>query len=470
MAVGSPVRGGHCLCRCRDRASGAGYIVTPFPLSEANPVEHRADLPARADVVVIGGGVIGVTTALFLARAGVSVVLVEKGRIAAEQSSRNWGWIRVQGRDPAEIPIAQEAQRLWPALAREVDADIHLRQAGVLYLARDEAEMARYAAWLDLARPYGVTTRLLDRAALLRHLPGAQGSWPGAMWTPSDMRAEPFVSVPALARLAVAAGARIREGCAARALDIEAGKVAGVVTEAGRLRAPAVVLAGGAWSSLFLRRHGVRLPQLSVRATAMRTGPLPEVFAGGAVDHRLAFRRRADGGYTLAPEGHHDFYIGPDAFRALRAYIPQLRSDPWGTQFRLAAPRGFPDSWTVARRWSPDSASPFEAMRVLSPAPNMGMVAQTRAAFAETFPQIGPVQIESAWAGMIDTLPDQVPVVAHVAALPGLTLATGMSGHGFGIGPAFGRILADLVQGNAPGHDLARFRFARFSDGSRIEI
>ena len=83
----------------------------PFPISTANPPEHRAELPAEADVVVIGGGVIGVSAALFLARAGRRVVLCEKGRIAGEQSSRNWGWVRVQGRDPAEIPVAQEAQR-----------------------------------------------------------------------------------------------------------------------------------------------------------------------------------------------------------------------------------------------------------------------------------------------------------------------------------------------------------------------
>ena len=80
--------------------------MRPFPLSDSAPPEHTGPLPERTEVVVIGGGVIGVTTALFLARAGVPVLLLEKGRIAAEQSSRNWGWVRVQGRDPAEIPIA----------------------------------------------------------------------------------------------------------------------------------------------------------------------------------------------------------------------------------------------------------------------------------------------------------------------------------------------------------------------------
>ncbi|WP_434784445.1 NAD(P)/FAD-dependent oxidoreductase [Sinisalibacter aestuarii] len=441
----------------------------PFPISEANPPEHSGDLPDRADVAVIGGGVIGVTTALFLARAGLSVVVLEKGRIAGEQSSRNWGWIRVQGRDRGEIPIAQEAQRLWPELAAQVDTDIHLTQGGVAYLARDDAEMGRFADWVRQAEPFGVSTQILDADGVARLLPQAARRWPGGLWTPTDMRAEPFVTVPALARLAAKAGAVIREATAVRLLDVEAGRVTGVVTERGRVRADAVVLAGGAWSSLLLRRHGIAIPQLSVRATAMRTAALPDVFQGGAVDDRLAWRRRADGGYTLAPEGYHELYVGPDAVRAFFGYLPQLIKDPMGTALRPAAPRGFPDAWTTARRWTAGDVSPFEKMRVLNPAPNMDKVRATAAAMAATFPGLGPVEIESAWAGMIDTLPDLVPVVDHAAELPGLTIATGMCGHGFGIGPGFGRIIASMVQGKPAGHDMSRFRLARFFDGRKLE-
>lgn len=444
--------------------------MPPFPLSAANPAEHTGPLPAQTDVVVIGGGVIGVTTALFLARAGVSVLLLEKGRVAAEQSSRNWGWIRVQGRDPAEIPIAQEAQALWPALAAQVDTDIGLTQGGIAYLAKDAREMAKFEAWRAAAEPFGVSTQLLDAEGTARLLPEAAPRWAGAMWTPTDMRAEPFVTVPALARLAAREGAVIREGQAVRALDIAAGRVAGVIAEGGRVEAGAVVLAGGAWSSLLLRRHGVSIPQLSVRATVVRTTPVPEVFAGGAVDHRLAYRRRADGGYSLAPEGAHDFFIGPDAFRALTRYLPLFLNDPFGTALKPAAPRDFPDAWGTRRRWAEDAVSPFERMRVLNPPPNRAFADRILRDFCETFPSLGDVGAAQSWAGMIDVMPDNVPVVDAVASLPGLTLATGMSGHGFGIGPAFGRIVADLVRGNAPRHDMQRFRFSRFTDGSRIAL
>jgi glycine/D-amino acid oxidase-like deaminating enzyme len=106
-------------------------------------------------------------------------------------------------------------------------------------------------------------------------------------------------------------------------------------------------------------------------------------------------------------------------------------------------------------------------VRILNPAPNMKTLAKVQDAFARAFPSLGRPKLKAAWAGMIDTLPDVVPIIDH-APIPGLTLATGMSGHGFGIGPGVGRVVADLVTGGHIGHDLSRFRFARFSDGTRI--
>ena len=440
-----------------------------FPFSEADPLVHGGPLPASAEVVVIGGGVIGTMTALHLARRGVSVVLAEKGRIAGEQSSRNWGWVRQQGRDPAELPIMIDANRQWRALSDEAD-DLGLKRTGILYLAHTPAEMAAYEDWLVHARAHQLDSRLLTRTQALDLLPGAQGRWVGALWTASDLRAEPWRAVPTLARRAVAAGAVLREGLAVRCLDVEAGRVTGVITEAGRISASSVVLAGGAWSSLFLRAHGVSIPQLSVRATVCATEPLAEVFAGGAGDEGIAWRRRVDGGYTLAPGGFHELFVGPDAVRHMRAFWPQLKAEPFGTRFYPAAPRGYPDAWNTPRTWTGDAVSPFERMRVLNPRPNRQKVEWLTHRFAEIYPALGEVRVAKAWAGMIDTMPDIVPIVDRVPGLDGLTLATGMSGHGFGIGPGFGRIVADLATGRTPAEDLSRFRFARFSDGSRPEI
>lgn len=443
--------------------------MQPFPIFADQPARFSPAVPKACDVVVLGGGVIGVMTAWHLAMHGFKVVLCEKGRIAGEQSSRNWGWIRQQGRDFAELPIMVESLSIWKALALEFGAGLGFRQEGVLYLARTEAELAGYAGWMEGAQGHGLDTRLVSQKQLQARLAGTVGPWIGGLLTPSDARAEPWFAVPMLAEGAVARGAVIIENCAVRRLDRVAGRVSGVITEHGRIACDQVVVAGGAWSSLFLRAEGVIIPQLAVLASVAATESLPEVYAGNAADDRFAFRRRQDGGYTLAPGASHDFHIGPDAFRHLLTYLPVLKNDFRSTHFRPATPRDFPDAWTTARRWSGDQVSPFERLRVLNPAPNRAELAKVVAEFQAAFPGLPAVSLKSVWAGMIDTMPDVVPVIDRVAALPGLVIATGLSGHGFGIGPGVGRVVADLVAGNPVGHDLTRFRLSRFHDGSKVQ-
>ncbi len=444
--------------------------MKPFPISISDPVKYPGPPPAQADAVVIGGGIIGVMTGWEIAKQGLKVVVLEKGRIAAEQSSRNWGWVRVQGRDAAEIPIMQESATMWREMNDSIGADIGLRQGGVSFLAKTKDDLDRYASWIPDAEANGVDTRVVSKENLTDVLPGAHGDWAGALWTPNDLRAEPWTAVPAIARAAAADGVTFVENCAARLLDLEGGRVTGVVTESGLIKTKSVVVAGGAWSALFLRNHGISIPQLSVRATVAATAPVDNVHNGAAVDHHLAFRRRLDGGYTLAPAGFHELFVGPDAFRALIKFAPQLVKDPLGTRLKPFAPKGFPDAWGTARRWSANDISPFEKMRVLDPKPNAAKVRFMERTFQETYPALDNIKIETAWAGMIDATPDIVPIVDTVETIPGLTISTGMCGHGFGIGPAFGRITAQLATGKTPTHDISRFRLSRFSDGSKLVL
>jgi glycine/D-amino acid oxidase-like deaminating enzyme len=439
-----------------------------FPISEASPVRFAAPLPPRADVVVIGGGVIGMMTGWFLRERGLSVVVCEKGRIAGEQSGRNWGWVRQQGRDPGELPIMVESLSIWKRLATEMGDRLGFRQTGVLYLAKTEREIEGFEAWTEHSRAHRLDTRLLTSGETMAMLKGATAPWKGGLFTASDARAEPWVAVPALAAAAVEKGVVIREACAARGLDLTAGKVAGVVTEAGRIACDHVVVAAGAWSRLFLGTLGIPIPQLSVLASVAATEPMPEIFPGNAADDDFAFRRRADGGYSIAPGGEHDFFIGRGAFASLKQYLSILKKDFRSTTFRMAAPKGFPDAWGTPRRWALDQESPFERQRILNPSPNMQTLSKVQDSFARAFPALGRPKLKATWAGMIDSLPDLVPVVDH-GPINGLTIATGMSGHGFGIGPGMGRVVADLVMGRPTGHDLSRFRLKRFSDGSPIQ-
>src|SRR6201999_4071619 len=137
------------------------------------PVASDAILPERTDVVIVGGGIIGVSTALFLAEKGIAVVLCEKGCIAGEQSSRNWGWCRTMGRDESEIPLAMESLRLWRDMNRRTNRETGFRQAGIMYLCQTEAEIAAQEAWLEQASQYQVDARLLKGAALEAVMPGA---------------------------------------------------------------------------------------------------------------------------------------------------------------------------------------------------------------------------------------------------------------------------------------------------------
>src|ERR1700744_1112421 len=265
-----------------------------------DPVPSDPNLPDSTQVVVIGGGMIGVCTGFFLARKGVPVVLCEKGVIAGEQSSRNWGWCRTMARDPLELPLAREALRLWADMNAMAKAETGFRRSGIAYLCRSAKELERRQAWLEtVGLPAGVDTKLMTRDEAARVLPGLSGAWAGAMVTPSDGRAEPGMAGPAIALAARAAGAVVMTGCAVRGVETSGGRVSGVVTEKGRIACQAVVLAGGGWSRLFCRPMGIRLPQLKILSAVMRTEPLrggPEASASG---DGFGFRKRLDGGYTL---------------------------------------------------------------------------------------------------------------------------------------------------------------------------
>ena len=438
-------------------------------ISESTPIAFSDPVPDAVDVVVIGAGVIGTSTAWFLAQRGAKVALFEKGRIAGEQSSRNWGWVRQQGRDAAELPIMMESNRIWRGLAGATgEKDLEFTAAGCVYLARDERDLARFEKWHDLARQHQLDTRMLSPEEARAAAPGLEGRWAGAMLTPSDGRAEPFVAVPALARAAHRLGVSIVESCAVRTLETAGGRVRGVRTERGPVRADRVVLAGGAWSTYFAGNAGLDLPQLVVRSTVGRTHAAADHGLANVAAPGLAVRRRADGGYTVTTGDVAEHYLCPRSFRYFTKFLPLMKLSAKDLRIRMKPPAGYPGAWGSRSRWTGDEVTPFERMRVLDPPPSETVRRRLNERLPRMAPWLHEAGVAELWAGMIDVTPDAVPYICEAPSLPGLFIGTGMSGHGFGIGPGVGRILADLSTGRSPGFDLSRFRFERFSDGSPV--
>ncbi|HET6222426.1 MAG TPA: FAD-dependent oxidoreductase, partial [Dongiaceae bacterium] len=203
-------------------------MLHPLRLVETSP-----NPPASADVVVIGGGIIGVFTAYYLARRGLSVAVVEKGRIGAEQSSRNWGWCRQQNRDARELPMATRSLELWEQFAADSGEDPGFKRCGLLYLSDDEAQIAGWAQWREFAKTTGVTTHMLSGREASERGQATGRAWKGGVFSPSDGTADPAKAAPAVAAALMKLGGTVHQNCAARGIEMEGGRLNGVVTEAG---------------------------------------------------------------------------------------------------------------------------------------------------------------------------------------------------------------------------------------------
>jgi glycine/D-amino acid oxidase-like deaminating enzyme len=424
-------------------------------------------LPADADVVIIGGGIIGVSTAWFLAREGIRVALCEKGHIAGEQSGRNWGWVRQQGRDPRELPMMMASRRIWTDLEEQIGEEVGFQQCGCLFMARTEQQLEELAGWLPVAREHGLDTKVITGRELDDQVSFASQQWKGALYTASDCRAEPHKAAPAIARAAGREGASVLTHCAVRGIETEAGAVSGVVTEHGRIRAKTVLCAAGAWTAMFCRSLDIAVPQLRVRGTVARTAAAPQLLNGCVFDDKVGIRRRQDGGYTLAHGSVLDHCITPSTIRNAIKFLPALRQE--FKVLRLSIGRECWEELCTPKRWALDKPSPFESTRVLNPAPNEQVLKDLQVNLAETFPALAGVRLIESWAGMVETTPDVLPVMCESAEIPGFHIATGFSGHGFGIGPGAGQTIAAMLTGTATEIETHNYRLSRFYDGSPIE-
>ncbi|HEX9841191.1 MAG TPA: FAD-dependent oxidoreductase, partial [bacterium] len=277
-----------------------------------------------ADVVIIGGGIVGLSAAYFLARRGKRVVLLDKGRLAWEQSSRNWGFVRQQGRDPIELPMIALSNRIWCGISEELDADTEWRQGGNLALAATAEDLARYAQDAEEAQAAGIETRVLTRKQVQALLPLLRGSFVGGLYTASDGQADPLKGTLAFARGAEREGVELREYCAVEGIATTGGRVSGVATTQGEIRAEAVVCAAGVHSAHLARLAGLNLPQRAVRSSVAATAPVPHLTDLGVWAQGVGFRQARDGSLILgkASAGTADHDVTLETFRNVGLFLP----------------------------------------------------------------------------------------------------------------------------------------------------
>ncbi|HAL47378.1 MAG TPA: FAD-binding oxidoreductase [Dehalococcoidia bacterium] len=420
-------------------------------------------IESTPDVLVIGGGIVGCATAYYLAKRNASVVLVEKGEIADEQSSRNWGWVS-QLRNPNEASLALLSQSIWRGLSDELGTDLDWVEGGGMYLSDDDEHFREFHRAAELMNAAGVDSRVLTRPEVEALIPEIAGDWTGGYYTPTNGQAEPAKVTAAFARAAQEMGAEIYTNCAAEDVTVSGGRVQSVRTELGDVNAQTVVCAAGAWSSKIGRMAGLSLPQRKIRATVASTEPVPiftriNVWGGG-----VAVRQRNDGSLVVAGEGTADHDMTLDSFRHMRLFMPEVRRNlgkirpRFGPEFVRDVGRAMP--------WSNARMHPFAHAVGVEPKPNMNKVRDGVKSLIQLYPHLeGQIRIDKAWAGYIDGTPDRTPVIGAADGLEGFMFATGFSGHGFALGPGAGRVVSELILDGQPSADIHMMRYSRFAEG-----
>jgi glycine/D-amino acid oxidase-like deaminating enzyme len=420
------------------------------------PRSFDTDLPRETEVVIIGSGLVGICTAWSLAQRGIPVVVCEKGYVGAEQSTRALGWVRVTSREPRDVALNLDSRHQWATLERQLGGTGY-RTTGLIYTASTALEREGYECWLAAVREFGADSRLISTRETRALLPECTGDFDGALYTPGDGCAEPTQAAVRIAEGAHGLGVRIVTQCAARGLERAGGRICGVVTERGTIRAHAVLLAAGTWSGLFCRNEKIDLPLLVTGSYLLRTTPLegPDICARHGM---IGIRRNADGGYTVgSPQSL--FQITPEAVRRARQFWPALKSRWSSTTLRLG-PRFLVD-WRRGRGWRVDEETPFERERVHDPgaAP---WAAQVWRSAQRLYPFFQGAAVAESWGGSVDVTPDALPVISAVDAVPGLFVAAGFSGGGFGAAPGAGKLAAELIGGGTPQVDPTPYRYRRF--------
>ncbi|GAA4691884.1 FAD-binding oxidoreductase [Nocardioides conyzicola] len=379
-----------------------------------------ADVPTTAAAVVIGGGVIGLSAAYHLARAGVDVVLLERDSLGSGSTCKAAGGVRAQFSDPVNIELGQRSLRAYERFTEDLGQEIDLHKSGYLFLLDDPDHVAAFEANVALQNSLGVPSRMISpaEAKALSPMVDVDGVL-AAAWSPEDGHCTPESVVLGYAGGARRAGARIVTRCAVTGIEVEAGQVRAVLTDAGRIATDTVVCAAGAWARGVGEMVGLDLPVVPLRRQILITEPMPGLDPATpfTIDFATSLYFHLEGpGLLLGmsdPDEHPGFEVG--------------RTDAW--------------------------------------LPRLG------AAIERRVPALADVGIASGWAGLYEMTPDHNALVGEAEGVSRFLYATGFSGHGFLMGPAIGEVLRDLVLDRPPVVDVSELSADRFADrGVRPEL
>ncbi len=375
----------------------------------------------RAQVVILGGGIVGVSAAFHLAQRAAAAVVLEKDTVGSKASGVNFGGLRVNGREAAELSLSLRARQFWGRIREHVGHDCDVEFSGHLESTSDESKMAVIEKWARMARDWGIEPELLSAAELRQRCPWLSEKLIGGCLVREDGSGNPRLAAPFIARAAQQLGAVIREHTRAAHVEHD-GHEFRVTTDTGEeFRSPFLINAAGAWAGKIAEDLGDVVPWLTLAPQMVVSEPIPYRIKGIVdcdVGGRYLYIRQI-------PRGNVLFGRGPGRvdLEADRAFV---------------IPQNYFNSSSIA---------------------------------LELVPFLKPYHIIRTWSGVEGKFPDSLPVIDWSMRMPGLLHAFGFSGHGFQLGPGTGITAAELILDGRTATDIAGFRLARFSkdDSTRSE-
>ena len=369
-------------------------------------------IPEAAEIVVIGGGISGLSSAYHLAKAGKNVVVIEKSTVGAEASGRNGGMISERTDEPALIPLAVESLKLWKTLDHELRYPTEFIHQGRVQVAVSEEEMDDINTELDNAQQHDITVEQLDPSQIQELIPGISPRTLGGLFFPNGGHANPQRAVQAFAWAFQDRGGKLYQNTAVTNINVQNDRVTSVQTTAGNINTDFVVAAAGPQTAILANIVGVNVPVAPARVEIIATAPIQPIFDIALVGNGL-YGRQAARGNLLFGGGAHE-WINVD-----------LTSEP--------AKPNTPLIRNIARR------------------------------LAELLPQVADVPVLRSWAGIVEQAPDYMPII-DIPESPKNYIVVTASAHGFGIAPATGKVVSDLVLHGKSNIDIAGLNLNRFAN------